>query len=273
MIESHTTSVHASSQLEPSVVPRALVLAAGRGERMRPLTDHTPKPLLAVQGKALMARTLEALVMGNVRDVVINTAWLGPHIEAACGSVLSIRQDDGSSRQAQLHYSHEGRDFGAALETLGGICRALPLLSPDGHSPFWVVAGDVYCPEFKFEVTAVQRLMASDCLAHVWLVPNPSHNPQGDFSITPDGMASNHVDSRCTFSTIALYSPQLFAPPHCAIASGNPTGERAALGPFLRRAIDLQLVSAQMYLGPWTDVGTPERLAQLNQPPTESTAS
>lgn len=262
---------HRTYPLNPNP-PRALVLAAGRGERMRPLTDRTPKPLLTVQGRPLMAWALAGLQAGGVRDIVINTAWLGEQIEAALGDVLPVPGGDtahplSSNPQGlvtRLHYSHEGRDFGGALETLGGICRALPLLSPDGQAPFWVTAGDVFCPTFAFTNSAVQAFMADDSLAHLWLVPNPEHNPKGDFAITAQGLASNAQEGRFTFSTIALYRPALFAPPYCAIAPGNPTGERAALAPLLRRAADDGLVSAEVYAGPWTDVGTPERLAALN---------
>lgn len=239
---------------------RALVLAAGRGERMKPLTDRTPKPLLEVQGKPLMQWTLEALVAGGVKDLVVNTAWLGDQVEAAFGSALGA---------ARLHYSHEGRDFGGALETLGGICRVLPQLSPDGQTPFWVAAGDVYCPGFAFAPEAVNAFAASDCLAHLWLVPNPAHNPKGDFALLPDGRASNAEQGRLTFSTIALYKPALFAAPYCAIPASNPQGVKAPLGPFLRQVIELGKVSASLYNGPWTDVGTPERLAALNEKPAQ----
>ena len=240
--------------------PRALVLTAGRGERMKPLTNHMPKPLLPVQGKALLRWTVDSLIAGGVEDLVLNTAWLGEKVEAAFGDHLGT---------ARLHYSHEGRDFGGALETLGGICRALPLLSPDGHTPFWVAAGDVYCPGFVFDRAAVQAFAGSEFLAHLWLVPNPPHNPKGDFSLLPDGRLGNGQDGRLTFSTLALYKPALFAAPWCNIPPGNPQGVKAALGPFLRQVIDLGKVSASRYDGPWTDVGTPERLAELNQKPAQ----
>jgi MurNAc alpha-1-phosphate uridylyltransferase len=227
---------------------------------MKPLTDHTPKPLLPVQGKPLMRWTLDALMAAGVQDLVLNTAWLGEQVEAVFGDRLGA---------AHLHYSHEGRDFGGALETLGGICRALPALSPDGQTPFWVAAGDVYCPGFAFERSAVKAFAASEFLAHLWLVPNPPHNPKGDFALLPDGRLSNAPDNRLTFSTLALYKPALFAAPLCPIPLGNPQGIKAPLGPFLRQAIDLGWVSATRYNGPWTDVGTPERLAELNQKPAQ----
>lgn len=231
---------------------------------MKPLTDHTPKPLLAVQGKPLMGWTLEALQKAGLADVVVNTAWLGEQIEETFGANLTSTETGATTR---LHYSHEGRDFGAALETLGGICRALPQLSPDGQTPFWVAAGDVYCPEFDFGAQAQAVLPAfldGDALAHLWLVPNPAHNPKGDFAIDATGLASNAPEGRLTFSTIALYKPALFAAPFWDIPAGNPQGIKAALGVFLRRMIDLGRVTATRYEGPWTDVGTPERLAALN---------
>lgn len=229
-----------------------MVLAAGRGERMRPLTDATPKPLLDVRGKPLMQWPLEALAAGGISSVVVNTAWLGEQIEARFGS--------GGSALPSIAYSHEGRDFGGALETAGGIVRALPMLA----DVFWVAAGDVYAPDFVFSETAVMRFVASGALAHLWLVPNPAHNPRGDFGISADGLALNEAPERLTFSTIALYRAAFFAPPHGDIPTGNPQGTKAALAPLLRRAIEKAQVSAERYLGPWTDVGTPDRLAALN---------
>jgi MurNAc alpha-1-phosphate uridylyltransferase len=229
-----------------------MVLAAGRGERMRPLTDAMPKPLLDVRGKPLMQWPLEALAAGGVSSVVVNTAWLGEQIPERFGA--------GGGAVPSIAYSHEGRDFGGALETAGGIVRALPLLG----DVFWVVAGDVYVPNFVFSQASVTRFVTGDKLAHLWLVPNPSHNPKGDFGIAADGTALNDAPERFTFSTIALYRASFFAPPHCDIPSGNPQGTKAALAPLLRRAMEKAQVSAERYLGSWTDVGTPERLAALN---------
>jgi MurNAc alpha-1-phosphate uridylyltransferase len=239
----------------PAPVPiPAMLLAAGRGERMRPLTDTTPKPLLTVRGKPLMQWHLEALAQGGFNRVVVNTAWLGEQIEAAFGDHFSLQPSScmpeqlSKSGQLTLHYSHEGRDFGGALETAGGIARALPQLG----EVFWVLAGDVFAPDFVFSQAAVQRFIASDQLAHIWLVPNPAHNPQGDFGLNASGVALNRS--------------VLFAPPWCDVAPGNPLGVRAALGPLLRAAMQQGRVSAEMYTGRWTDVGTPERLRLLNQP-------
>lgn len=228
---------------------QALILAAGRGERMRPLTDSTPKPLLAVRGRPLMAYPLDALARAGFGPVATNTAWLGDQIEAHFGD--------------RLIYSHEGRDFGGALETAGGIARALPLLD----DVFWVVAGDVFAPGFVFEAAELARFRASDRLAHLWLVPNPAHNPRGDFGLSPEGLALNGDGpggQRFTYSTIGLYRRALFEPPWCDIPPGNPQGIKAALAPLLRRAMDNGHISAALYSGPWTDVGTPERLAELN---------
>jgi len=247
-----------------------LLLAAGRGERMRPLTDHTPKPLLPVRGKPLLQWRMEALLRGGFQRAVLNTAWLGEQIEAHFGPTFSSPHD--SAQPLQLRYSREGRDFGQALETAGGICRALP----DLGEVFWAMAGDVFAPDFVFSQQQVQAFVASPHLAHIWLVPNPTHNPQGDFGLdTERGLAVNRAAgssaARYTFSTIALYRRALFQPPWCDIPAGNPGGVRAALAPLLRAAMAQQRVSAALYTGDWTDVGTPERLAELNartHPPT-----
>ena len=240
-----------------------MLLAAGRGERMRPLTDHTPKPLLPVRGKPLLQWRMEALLQGGLHHAVINTAWLGEQIEAHFGPAFVAPGSTG--QPLQLAYSREGQDFGQALETAGGICRALPLLG----DAFWAMAGDVFAPDFVFSRDAVQHFLASDRLVHIWLVPNPAHNPAGDFGLQAhSGLALNlpkgSAQPRFTFSTIALYRRELFLPPWCDVPAGNPQGVRAALAPLLRAAMDQQRVSAALYTGAWTDVGTPERLAQLN---------
>ncbi|WP_010464303.1 nucleotidyltransferase family protein [Acidovorax radicis] len=251
-------AVHASSQ-----VP-ALLLAAGRGERMRPLTDTAPKPLLQVQGQPLLQWHLAALQEAGVEQVVINTAWLGAQISDQFSSVFGLQRLIGKRRQLSISYSHEGVDFGGALETAGGIARALPQLGP----AFWLAAGDVFAPDFVFDSAAVAAFEASDHLAHLWLVPNPTHNPRGDFGLSADGLALNLPAAdpapRYTYSTIALLRADLFAAPWCDIPPGNPGGIKAPLAPLLRRAMDNGRVSAQLYTGRWTDVGTPERLAELN---------
>lgn len=164
----------------------------------------------------------------------------------------------------QISYSHEGQDFGQALETAGGIVRALPLLD----EVFWVVAGDVFAPDFVFTAQAVQRFAASPALAHLWLVPNPAHNLGGDFGLADDGRVLNlpkgHEDRRLTFSTMALYKRAFFDTHLTGLPVGNPQGVAAPLAPLLRAAMDRGEVSGEVFLGAWTDVGTPERLAELN---------
>ena len=248
----------------PVQVP-ALVLAAGRGERMRPLTDTTPKPLLQVQGLPLLQWHLQALANAGVSRVVINTAWLGEQIPAYFSDKNGVKPIWDKRKQLSISYSQEGVDFGGALETAGGIARALPQLGP----VFWLAAGDVFAPDFVFDSAAVQAFAASDQLAHLWLVPNPAHNPRGDFGLSSQGLALNlpadDPAPRYTYSTIALLRAELFAPPWCDIAPGNPLGVKAPLAPLLRRAMDAGRVSASLYGGRWTDVGTPERLAELNR--------
>ncbi|MFN7196771.1 MAG: NDP-sugar synthase [Hylemonella sp.] len=240
----------------------ARVLAAGRGERMRPLTDHQPKPLLPVRGQPLLRWLVDALARGGCTELVINTAWLGAQIPDYFGPTPA--SSDGQA--LQIRYSREELDFGGALETAGGIARALPLLG----DIFWVVAGDVHAPGFAFAPQAVQRFARSDKLAHLWLVPNPPHHPQGDFGLTPDPqapgrwLAVSQAAVRHTYSTIGLYRREFFLQPWCTIAPGNPQGIKAPLAPLLRAAMDNHLVSAELYTGAWTDVGTPERLAELD---------
>ena len=253
------------TQSNPSVQVPALVLAAGRGERMRPLTDSTPKPLLQVQGRPLLQWHLQALANAGVSRVVINTAWLGEQIPAYFSDKNGVKPIWDKRKQLSISYSQEGVDFGGALETAGGIARALPQLGP----VFWLAAGDVFAPDFVFDSAAVQAFAASGHLAHLWLVPNPAHNPRGDFGLSSTGLALNlpadDPAPRYTYSTIALLRAELFAPPWCDIAPGNPLGVKAPLAPLLRRAMDAGRVSASLYGGRWTDVGTPERLAELNR--------
>jgi MurNAc alpha-1-phosphate uridylyltransferase len=225
---------------------------------MRPLTDACPKPMLAVRGQPLMQWPMQALARQGFTRQLINTAWLGEQIQAHFGHQLL---GDGLP-EVTLTYSHEGQDFGHALETAGGIVRALPQLA----DVFWVVAGDVFAPDFVFSADAVQRFAASEQLAHLWLVPNPAHNPGGDFGLSANGRVLNLPKGApgCdyTFSTIALYKRSFFA--DCGLPAGNPAGTALALAPLLRAAMDRGLVSGEVYAGAWTDVGTPERLAQLN---------
>jgi len=243
--------------MNPAAI-KAMVLAAGRGERMRPLTDQLPKPLLPVRGQALIDWHARALARGGFKALVINTAWLGAKIQ----SHFSPERRRDIDSLLSISYSHEGADFGGALETAGGIARALPLLG----EAFWVLAGDVFVPGFEFTPGAVRRFLATDKLAHLWLVPNPVHNPRGDFGLAPDGLAldlpADDPAPRYTYSTIGLYRRAFFD----ALPAGNPQGMRAALAPLLRAAMARGQVSAELYTGDWTDVGTPERLAELNRP-------
>lgn len=232
---------------------------------MRPLTDDVPKPLLTVRGKALMDWHVQALVRSGVDQLVINTAWLGEKIERHCQAYDLEHQNHGRPTP-KLVYSHEGRDFGGALETAGGIARALPWLG----DVFWVVAGDVFVPDFLFLQASVQRFTASDKLAHLWLVPNPPQHPRGDFCLREDGLVMNLPTApstgtaqgcpSLTYSTIGLYRAGFFH----ELPSGNPQGLKRPLAPLLRVAIAQQRVSGELYTQAWADVGTPERLKALN---------
>lgn len=272
-----------SSQAKASQVStKALILAAGRGERMRPLTDHTPKPLLKVRGQPLMQWAMQALAQGGFTELVVNTAWLEESVSSYFGDVFSLKpayllpillskteHNVEAPIIVNIRYSREGRDFGCALETAGGIVRTLPMLcESENDDVFWVLAGDMFAPDFVFSQDAVERFKASGKLAHIWLVSNPEHNAKGDFGLQSDGLALNEAGTdgqTYTFSTVALYRKALFAMPYCDIPAGNPDGTKAALAPLLRKAIAAKQVSAELYTGAWTDVGTPERLAQLNE--------
>ncbi|RDI11771.1 CTP:phosphocholine cytidylyltransferase involved in choline phosphorylation for cell surface LPS epitopes [Comamonas testosteroni] len=244
------------------VQPPAMLLAAGRGERMRPLTDVTPKPLLKVQGVPLLQLHMQALLAAGVPRAVINTGWLGAQIPAYFGDEFVPQPDAGASAKLLLAYSAEPEK---AFETAGGISRALPQLD----RVFWLAAGDVYAPDFSFAAKASQAFAQSDELAHLWLVPNPAHNPRGDFGLSEDGKAldlpADDERPRYTYSTIALLKAELFASPWFDVQPGNPEGLRAPLAPLLRRAMQAGRVGASLYTGRWVDVGTPERLAELNQ--------
>jgi MurNAc alpha-1-phosphate uridylyltransferase len=231
---------------------KAIILAAGRGERMRPLTDLCPKPLLEVRGKPLIEWHLEALARDGVREVVINTAWLEPQIVDALG--------DGSRWGLAIHYSLEGRDHGGALETAGGIAKALPLLTDATTDCFWVVSGDVFVPGFRFDPRTAERFAASPQLAHLWLVANPPYHAQGDFGLDAQGfgLADNAGPDaqRWTYANLALCRASLFG--------GIVPGTRAALGPLLFDAMRERRISAELHAGEWENVGTPQQLATLN---------
>lgn len=218
-----------------------MILAAGRGERMRPLTDHTPKPLLPVAGKPLIVWHLERLAKAGIRDIVINHAHLGDQIEALL--------DDGSAWGVSIRYSAEPA---GALETAGGIANALPMLTNERiDDPFLVVNGDIWC---DLDFATLPKLAAND-LAHLVLVPNPPHHPDGDFAL--ENTRVRPVPPRLTFAGIGLYRPEVFA----RVERGKP----AKLAPLLREAMAADRVSGQTHTGRWVDVGTPERLTALDE--------
>jgi MurNAc alpha-1-phosphate uridylyltransferase len=224
---------------------KAMILAAGRGERMRPLTDFTPKPLLKVGGKPLIVWHLERLAKAGFKEIVINHAHLGQQIEDALGN--------GSAWGVSIQYSPEK----VALETAGGIANALHLLTDNGESdaPFLVVNGDIYT-DFDFKNIALEASIHEPSrLAHLVLIDNPPQHPQGDFAIE-NGLLKNTGERMLTFSGIGVYRPGLFA----EVTRGQP----AKLAPLLRKAIDNNAASAQYYQGIWYDIGTPDRLLALN---------
>ena len=219
-----------------------MLLAAGRGERMRPLTDHTPKPLLHAGGKPLIVWHIERLAHAGITDMVINYAHLGAQIENALG--------DGSRYGVRIRYSPE---YPSALETAGGIANALALL---GDEPFAVVNSDIYCDyDFAHLHEYVAALQASGDKAHLVLINNPVHHPNGDFGLQ-HGRVTDSAP-KLTFSGIGIYQPILFG--HI------PRGTAAPLAPLLRAQIALGKVSGEHYGGNWVDVGTPQRLEELDK--------
>lgn len=213
---------------------KAMILAAGKGERMRPLTLTTPKPLLRVNGIPLIEHHINALVKAGFTELVINHAWLGQQIEDYL--------KDGTQLGAQIQYSAEGEP----LETGGGIRKALPLL---GDQPFLLVNGDIFC-DYPF----AQLKHSIDHLAHLVMVPPAAHASHGDFAIDPKGLATEHAPQKYTYSGISILHPRLFN--HC-------TDTAFKLAPLLRQAMATNQVSAELYTGYWMDVGTPERLQQV----------
>jgi MurNAc alpha-1-phosphate uridylyltransferase len=234
-----------------------MVLAAGRGERMRPLTDTCPKPLLPVRGKPLIRYHLEALARAGLDEVVVNTGWLGERLEEDLGPQLDAMGPRGEA--LRVVFSREPADAGGPFETAGGVARALPLLT----DCFWLVGGDVYVPDFGFSLAALDRFASGGMLAHIFLVPNPLHNTKGDFGIDASGLAVSRSPRAFTYSTIGMYRQAFFG----GVPRGNPAGLKIPLAPMLREAMERREVSAQLYHGPWTDVGTPQRLAELNDAP------
>ena len=214
---------------------RAMVLAAGRGERLRPLTDTLPKPLVLVGGRPLISWHLAALARAGVREVVVNLSWLGERLRAALG--------DGHEFGLTIHYSEEGP---VPLETGGAIVRALPLLGPE---PFLVVSGDVWT-----DIDFARVHLEPDALAHLVLIPNPPHHPRGDFGLEGD-LVVDTDQRRLTYANVGLYRPEFFA--------GCTAGRFPLIEP-LKRAIAARRVRGELHRGQWCDVGTPERLAALN---------
>jgi MurNAc alpha-1-phosphate uridylyltransferase len=219
----------------PERAGAAMILAAGRGERMRPMTDTTPKPLLRVRGQPLIERHVIALARAGITNIVVNLAWLGSQISEYLG--------DGARYGVSIAYSEETP---RALETAGGIFRALPKLGP---GPFAVVNGDVYT-DFPFDSLRI----AAERDAHLVLVPNPPQHPEGDFGLE-QGLAMAAAISRYTFSGIALYRAAFFA----GCADGV-----FPLKPLLLRSMAAGRCSAELYAGAWEDIGTPERLQAMN---------
>ncbi|MGA3158660.1 MAG: N-acetylmuramate alpha-1-phosphate uridylyltransferase MurU [Steroidobacteraceae bacterium] len=219
---------------------KAMLLAAGRGERLRPLTDQHPKPLLLVRGKALIVWHLEALARAGVSEVIINLSWLGAQIRTRLGS--------GSEWGLHIEYSEEGPE---PLETGGGIFRALPLLGP---APFLLVNADVFTG-YDFRRLVPEQGMQ----AHLVVVPNPPQHPRGDFGLE-QGLLLLGGAPTYTYSGIGLFTPKLF--------EGCRDGKFPLL-PLLHRAIGVGQLRGELYTGPWVDVGSPERLAALNGPETQ----
>jgi MurNAc alpha-1-phosphate uridylyltransferase len=220
---------------------RAMILAAGRGERMRPHTDHRPKPMLPVAGQPLIERHLERLRAAGVEDVVVNLGWLGEVIREDLG--------DGSAFGVRVRYSVEGWP---ALESGGGIHHALPLL---GDEPFVVVNGDVWTDYPLARLVQRAATLEPELHAHLVLVPNPAHNPRGDFVLS-GGRVGNGAEGRYTFSGLSVQRPELFA--------GCRPGHFPLL-PLWRAAADAGRMSGELYEGLWSDVGTPERLDDLQR--------
>jgi MurNAc alpha-1-phosphate uridylyltransferase len=214
-----------------------MILAAGRGERMRPLTDHIPKPLLEVAGKPLIIWHLEKLAKANFEEVIINHAHLGGMIEAYVG--------DGSRWNLKVTYSREG----SPLETAGGIKKALPLI---GDQPFLVVNADIYT---DFNFATIKNRNLNDCKGHLVMVKNPKQHPDGDFFLQ-NNQIEREGKERLTFSGIAVYQPKIFEDINI-----EPV---AKLAPILKKLIDAECISGEAYQGLWFDIGTPERLNEVN---------
>ena len=234
--------------MNPNFSIPCFILAAGRGERMRPLTDHLPKPMLTINNKSLLVWHLEALAKAGIQNAVINHAWLGNKIEEALGN--------GERFGVNITYSPEQ----SALETAGGIAKALPLLPPDDY--FLVINGDVFTPDLPInkilEAASQLRNQADQPLAYLLMVPNPSQHPNGDFYLKNAQVSLQDLGGaeKLTFSGIGIYHKDLFKD----VKIGAPS----KLAPLLIAAMGENKVLGEKYLGPWHDVGTPQRLQELN---------
>lgn len=228
-----------------SSINTAMILAAGRGERMRPLTDTTPKPLLKAGEKTLIEHHIARLTAAGIENIVINLHWLGEQIEQAIG--------DGSRYGVAIEYSKEN----PLLETAGGITNALPILLKNNQEAFLVVNGDVWC-DFDFSIFTrhPEQLLMPDDLAALVMVNNPEHHPEGDFLLSANRLVETGHGTKLTYSGIGLYRPEMFA---------DLPIQPAPLGPILREWIAGERIAGIHHQGEWSDIGTPQRLQQLNE--------
>lgn len=231
-----------------SIPIKAMLLAAGRGSRMRPLSDVTPKPLLKIHGKPMIVWHLEKLAKSGIKEVIINTAWLEEQFPASLG--------DGSRWGLKIHYCMEQKNFGHALGTAGGIINALPHLG----EAFWLISGDIHAPDFDYTSATAQQFIKEGHLARLWVIPNPPYHPQGDFGIDEHGFGlagqAGPDGNLWTYASIALMRPELFA--------GLPASpETSFIDPILN-AMQQKRVQVTPYHGRFENVGTPEQLHNLN---------
>lgn len=227
---------------------KAMILAAGRGTRMRPLSDNTPKPLLKIHGKPMIVWHIEKLAQAGIQDIVINTAWLEDQFPQQLG--------DGSQWGVRIHYCMEQKTFGEPLGTAGGIINALPHLG----ETFWLISGDIYAPDFNYSLDIAKQFIQNQKLAHLWVIPNPPYHPQGDFGIDENGLGIAQqpgADGKLwTYASIALMRPALYA--------GLPANiSTSFINPILEQ-MHLKQIEVTPYLGRFENVGTPEQLKKIN---------
>lgn len=223
---------------------KAMILAAGRGKRLSPLTDTCPKPLLSIGTDTLISRQIKQLKRAGIEEIIINHAWLGNKIETELG--------DGSDFGVRIYYSAEGN---LGLETAGGIAHALPLL---GKEPFLVVNGDLFVEfDFREAFSVSVQLKHQKSLAHLWLVPNPPHHPQGDYSITAEGYLTQKKMQSYTFSGIGVYQPKLFG--------SLPFGKPYKLASLFNQHLPQGQLMARIFHGVWMDVGSLDRLQKVRR--------